>query len=90
MIYENTYTANTQLKVSPFFERTSKLNESQEWRRWAGYLAATSYELTHENEYFAIRTKAGLLDITPLKKYIVEGSESQRFLDRLGTRSTSP
>ena len=67
MIYENTYTANTQLKVSPFFERTSKLNESQEWRRWAGYLAATSYELTHENVYFAIRTKAGLLDITPLK-----------------------
>ena len=43
MIYENTFTANTQLKVSPFFERTSKLNESQEWRRWSVYLAATSY-----------------------------------------------
>ena len=87
MIYENTYTANTQLKVSPFFERTSKLNESQEWRRWSGYLAATSYELTHENEYFAIRTKAGLLDITPLKKYIVEGPDSQQVLDRLVTRN---
>ncbi len=47
MIYENTFTANTQLRVSPFFERTSKLNESQEWRRWSGYLSATSYELTH-------------------------------------------
>jgi aminomethyltransferase len=87
MIYENRFTANTQLKVSPFFERTSKLNESQEWRRWAGYLAATSYELTHENEYFAIRTKAGLLDITPLKKYIVEGPDSQQVLDRLVTRN---
>ena len=87
MIYENTFTANTQLKVSPFFERTSKLNESQEWRRWSGYLAATSYELTHENEYFAIRTKAGLLDITPLKKYIVEGPDSQQLLDRLVTRN---
>ncbi len=87
MIYENTFTANTQLKVSPFFERTSKLNESQEWRRWSGYLAATSYELTHENEYFAIRTKAGLLDITPLKKYIVEGPDSQQVLDRLVTRN---
>ena len=87
MIYENTFTANTQLKVSPFFERTSKLNESQEWRRWSGYLSATSYELTHENEYFAIRTKAGLLDITPLKKYIVEGPDSQQLLDRLVTRN---
>ena len=87
MIYENTFTANTQLKVSPFFERTSKLNESQEWRRWSGYLAATSYELTHENEYFAIRTKAGLLDITPVKKYIVEGPDSQQLLERLVTRN---
>ena len=87
MIYENTFTANTQLRVSPFFERTSKLNESQEWRRWSGYLSATSYELTHENEYFAIRTKAGLLDITPLKKYIVEGPDSQQVLDRLVTRN---
>ena len=87
MFYKNNFTAHTQLKVSPFFERTSKLNESQEWRRWAGYLAATSYELTHENEYFAIRTKAGLLDITPLKKYIVEGPESQQLLNQLVTRN---
>ena len=89
MSYKNNFTAHTQLKVSPFFERTSKLNESQEWRRWAGYLAATSYELTHENEYFAIRTKAGLLDITPLKKYIVEGPESQQLLNQLVTRNVA-
>lgn len=87
MIYENQFTANTQLKLSPFFERTSKLNESQEWRRWSGYLAATNYELTHENEYFSIRTKASLLDITPLKKYIIEGPDAQQFLDRLVTRN---
>jgi|TARA_B100001996_G_scaffold87931_1_gene65114 aminomethyltransferase len=87
MSYKNNFAAQTQLKLSPFFERTSKLNESQEWRRWAGYLAATSYELTHENEYFAIRTKAGLLDITPLKKYIVEGPQSQQLLDQLVTRN---
>ena len=87
MFYENKFSANTQLKLSPFFERTSKLNESQEWRRWAGYLAATSYELTHENEYFAIRTKAALLDISPLKKYIIEGPDAQILLDRLVTRN---
>ena len=70
MPYINGFTAKTQLRLSPFFERTSQLNESQEWKRWSGHLAATSYELSHHNEYFAIRTKAGLLDVSPLKKYI--------------------
>ena len=87
MSYGNQFTAHTQLKLSPFFERTSELNESQEWRRWSGYLAATNYELTHENEYFAIRTKAALLDITPLYKYIIEGPDAERFLDRMVTRN---
>ena len=86
---KNTYTGSTKLRMSPFFERTSKLNESQEWRRWSGYLSATNYEMTHDNEYFAIRTKAALIDITPLKKYIIEGSDAQRFLDRLVTRNIS-
>ena len=87
MTYQNKFEAETQLKLSPFFERTSKLNESQEWRRWAGYLSATNYELNHDNEYFAIRTKAALLDISPLKKYIVEGPDAQFFLNRLVTRN---
>ena len=89
MSYGNQFKAHTQLKLSPFFERTSKLNESQEWRRWSGYLAATYYELTHENEYFAIRTKAALLDITPLYKYIIEGPDAQLFLNRMVTRNIS-
>lgn len=87
MIRERKFNAITELKLSPFFNRISKLNESQEWRRWSGYLSATSYELSHENEYFAIRTKAALLDITPLYKYIIEGSEAQSFLNRLVTRN---
>ena len=87
MMKGNQFDAATQLRLSPFFDRTSKLNESQEWRRWSGYLSATNYELTHENEYFAIRTKAALLDITPLYKYIIKGRESQRFLHRLVTRN---
>ena len=87
MNYRNQFNAETQLKLSPFFDRTSQLNESQEWRRWSGYLSATNYELTHDNEYFAIRTKAALLDITPLYKYIIQGPDSQRILDRLVTRN---
>ncbi|MFL2983685.1 MAG: aminomethyltransferase family protein [Candidatus Neomarinimicrobiota bacterium] len=87
MMRGNKFDATTQLRLSPFFERTSKLNESQEWRRWSGYLSATNYELTHENEYFAIRTKAALLDISPLYKYIIEGNDAQRFLHKLVTRN---
>ena len=87
MSYKNQFQAETQLKLSPFFDRTSVLNESQEWRRWSGYLSATNYELNHENEYFAIRTKAALLDITPLYKYLIEGPDSQKFLHRLVTRN---
>ena len=87
MSYKNNFYAETQLKLSPFFERTSKLNESQEWRRWSGYLSATNYELNHENEYFAIRTKAALLDITPLCKYIIKGPDAQAYLNRLVTRN---
>ncbi|MFL3050255.1 MAG: aminomethyltransferase family protein [Candidatus Neomarinimicrobiota bacterium] len=87
MPYINGFTAKTQLRLSPFFERTSQLNESQEWKRWSGHLAATSYELSHHNEYFAIRTKAGLLDVSPLKKYIVEGKDAQKLLDNVVTRN---
>ena len=89
MLRQNKFTAHTQLKLSPFFERTSMLNEPQEWQRWSGYLSATKYELTHDNEYFAIRTKAALLDITPLYKYIIEGPDAQAFLNRLVTRNIS-
>jgi len=81
------FTAQTELKMSPLFERTSQLNQSQEWRRWGGHLAATKYELHHENEYFAIRTKAALLDISPLYKYSIYGPDAQIFLDRLVTRN---
>ena len=87
MSYKNNFKAETQLKLSPFFERTSKLNESQEWRRWSGYLSATNYELNHENEYFAIRTKAALLDISPLYKYIIKGPDAKLYLNRLVTRN---
>ena len=77
----NDFVAKTELKVSPFFERTSKINMSQEWKRWGGYLSATKYDLNHDNEYFAIRTKAGLLYISPLYKYRIKGKDSQIFLN---------
>ena len=84
---EKSFTAHTRLELSPFFERTSHLNLSQEWRRWGGHLSATQYDLNHENEYFAIRTKAALFDISPLYKYNIKGKDAQIFLDQLVTRN---
>jgi aminomethyltransferase len=77
------------LKSTPFHARTALLNAGHAWRRWAGYVAASSYELQHEREYHAIRSSAGLLDITPLYKYLVRGRDAARLLDRVVTRDVA-
>jgi aminomethyltransferase len=72
---------------TPFHPRTAALMESQNWRRWAGYMVASNYELLHEREYHAIRSSAGLLDVSPLFKYLVTGRDAARLLDRVVTRN---
>jgi glycine cleavage system T protein (aminomethyltransferase) len=68
---------------SPFFPRTSALCHSMNWKEWAGYHAVGSYETLHDSEYFAFRNSAGLLDITPLFKYRVQGRDAAAFLSRI-------
>jgi len=75
-----------QLRTTPFHERTSKLCLPQNWRRWAGYLVAGSYELTLDREYWAIRNSAALIDVSPLMKYIIKGRDASRLLNRVVTR----
>jgi len=75
------------LKTTPFHERTSALCDSHAWRRWAGYVVASSYELSHEREYHAIRGSAALFDVSPLYKYLVRGKDAARLLDHVMTRS---
>jgi aminomethyltransferase len=75
-----------RLRTTPFHERTSKLCLPQNWRRWAGYLVAGSYDLTIEREYWGIRNAAALIDVTPLMKYIVRGPDAGRLLNRVVTR----
>jgi glycine cleavage system T protein (aminomethyltransferase) len=74
------------LKYTPFHRRTSVLMEGQAWRRWAGHLVASSYDLTHDREYAAIRNAAALIDVTPLYKYAVSGRDAARLLDRVIVR----
>jgi aminomethyltransferase len=75
------------LKTTPFHERTAALCASHAWRRWAGYVVASSYELSHEREYHSIRAAAALFDVSPLYKYRVKGQDAARLLDRVVTRN---
>jgi glycine cleavage system T protein (aminomethyltransferase) len=74
------------LRTTPFHARTAALCASHAWRRWAGCLVASSYELSHEHEYHAIRSAAALLDISPLYKYSLRGTDAARLLDRVVPR----
>jgi aminomethyltransferase len=75
------------LKTTPFHERTSALCVSHAWRRWAGYLVASSYELSHEREYHSIRAAAALFDVSPLYKYAITGKDAAQLLDHVATRN---
>ncbi|HMJ58846.1 MAG TPA: aminomethyltransferase family protein, partial [Gemmatimonadales bacterium] len=74
------------LRQTPFHPRTAALSEGQAWRRWAGYVVASAYELSHEREYHAIRSSAALFDVSPLYKYMITGRDAPRLLDRVVTR----
>jgi aminomethyltransferase len=47
---------------------------------------ASSYELSHEREYHAIRSAAALFDVSPLYKYLVRGRDAARLLHHVVTR----
>ena len=69
-----------------FHERTFQLCESLSYREWSGYYAVSSYEPHHEHEYNAIRNASALIDISPLYKYRLTGSDATRLVDRIITR----
>ena len=75
------------LRTTPFHPRTGPLSEGQAWRRWAGYVVASSYELSHDREYHAIRNAAALFDVSPLYKYLITGTDAGRLLDHMVTRN---
>jgi aminomethyltransferase len=75
------------LRTTPFHSRTGPLSEGQAWRRWAGYVVASSYELSHDREYHAVRNAAALFDVSPLYKYLITGRDASRLLDHVVTRN---
>src|SRR5690242_6351796 len=69
-----------------FHDRTFALCQSLNYREWSGFYTVSSYEVHHEHEYNAIRNAAALIDITPLYKYIVEGRDATKLVNRVITR----
>ncbi len=71
---------------TPFHRRTEALCESGAWRDWSGYTCALNYEPTPDRDYWAVRNTAALIDVSPLFKYEMVGSDAERVLDRAMTR----
>lgn len=78
----------TPVVPTPFHARTSALCESNEWSRWAGYTTPARYTEV-EHEYFAVRNRASLFDLTPMIKYDIRGPDAERYLDRVLTRNVA-
>ena len=74
-------------QLTPFHAKTQQLCESLRWKDWAGYYAVSSYDTSHDREYFAFRHGSGIIDLTPLFKYRISGKDSAAFLSHVMTRN---
>ncbi len=74
---------------TPLHERTTALNRWSQWREWSGYMVASAYDEPHIHEYAAIRHAAALIDVSPLFKYSVRGTDATRLIDRVITRDVT-
>ena len=54
---------------------------------WSGMGTAWSYDSDPQDEYMAIRTKAGLMDVSGLKKVHVTGPAASHVIERATTRN---
>ena len=78
----------TMLLTTPFHSRVEQYCELNDWGAWQGYTTPNSY-FDVELEYFAIRSTAGVLDLSPMNKYRISGPDAEAFLNRLVTRDVS-
>ncbi|MGB9466586.1 MAG: aminomethyltransferase family protein [Candidatus Acidiferrum sp.] len=69
-----------------FHDKTLPLCESLNYREWSGYYTVSVYEMHHDHEYNAIRNSAALIDISPLFKYRITGTDATRFVNRVISR----
>ena len=78
----------TALKKTPFHSRTSLASRTNKYYNWNGFTVPTEYSTT-ELEYTAARNGTSVMDLTPMCKYMIKGSDANRFVDYLVTRDLS-
>jgi len=88
------------LKKSPFFDFFSQTEdvefnqylagslEDEDYIDWNGFLLPNDYD-DAEAEYRAIRDACAIFDVSPLRKYRIQGTDAGSFLDHLVTRPPS-
>lgn len=72
--------------TTPLHLEVAAESRTNRWTEWAGCTVAAVYT-SIEQEYDALRTRAGLSDISPLTKIRLSGHEVIAYLDRLLTRA---
>jgi aminomethyltransferase len=76
------------LAKSPFHPRTAALNRLNSWSAWGGYTSVAAYEDV-TMEYTALRNQAGVYDLSPMVKYLIEGKDAADYLNRLTLRNVA-
>jgi aminomethyltransferase len=76
------------MQHTPFHARLAALSQTEEWTGWNGYMAPRVLDKL-STEYFAVRSSCAVMDLTPMEKYRITGTDAYRFLDRLVTRDLS-
>lgn len=65
---------------TPLYLATSAACLTNDWTDWLGYTVPASYGPIEE-ELAALHEKAGLIDVSPIGKYVVSGKDVEAFLD---------
>ncbi|MTI11019.1 aminomethyltransferase family protein [Curvivirga aplysinae] len=74
-------------RISALASRHTELGSGLE--DWNGMGTAWSYNSDPNDEHDAIREKAGMFDMSPLKKIFIRGKDAAEVLDHLTTREMS-
>lgn len=79
----------SQTVGTPFHTRAAERNQKLAWEDWSVYHAASVYHDFHDIEYNAVREAVGIIDVSPLFKYLVSGPDAERLVDRIITRDAT-
>ena len=69
------------MKLTPFHDRTSRLNRTQMWFNWDRHIVPDAYR-DLASELRATRKRVSMGDMSPLSKYEIRGPDAPRFIDR--------